>query len=232
MWMSLMLAITYNVALSYALRLNVAVHGVLLKRCRWFQGVAILGIILFDGSALTAFFSDMGIGRAFMILPVCGVLGLTLLPFLLFLYGEAIDAARRAAMSEDNIKVERTFDQVDAAIAQRDYARAETKLREAIEEDPRAPEPHRRLADVLLARGDLAACVRELRQAAALTREAEPKTVILFRIADLLAEKGNDPEGAKATLKGVVYEFPETKYAAMAQARLDRLGLRERPPVG
>lgn len=227
-----MLAITYNVGLAYAMRLDVAVDGVLLKRCRWFQGLAIAGIVLFDGMAIKAFFSDMSKASAFMILPVCGVLGMTLLPFILFMVGEGFDAVRKSAMSEDNLKVERTYDQVEAAIKQRDFARAETLLREAIEEDPGEPEPHRRVADVLLAKGDLAGCVRELKQAAALSKEAEAKSVTMFRIADLLLEKGNDPAGAEAAVKAVLYEFPGTKYVDMAQTRLDRMAQRARPPVG
>lgn len=231
-WVPFMLAISYNVGLAWSLRLDVAVNGVLLKRCRWFQTMAIVGIVLFNGWALRAFFGDMSFGSAFMVLPVCGILGLTLLPFALFMYGEAIDATRRAAMSEDNIKVEKTFDQVEAAVKQKDYARAETMLREAIEEDPKSPEPHRRVADVLLARGDVAGCIRELKQAAALTLDAEPKAVTMFRIADLLIEKANDIEGAEAALKSVLYEFPGTQYVQMAQTRLDRLAQRARPPVG
>lgn len=227
-----MLAITYNVGLAYAMRLDVAVDGVLLKRCRWFQGLAILGIVLFDGMAIKAFFSDMNKASAFMILPVCGVLGMTLLPFILFMVGEGFDAARKSAMSEDNLKVEKTYDQVEAAIKQKDFVRAETLLREAIEEDPGEPEPHRRVADVLLAKGDLAGCVRELKQAAALSKEAEAKAVTMFRIADLLLEKGNDPAGAEAAVKAVLYEFPGTKYVQMAQTRLDRMAQRARPPVG
>ncbi|MEK7867509.1 MAG: tetratricopeptide repeat protein, partial [Planctomycetota bacterium] len=216
-WVTLMLAVTYNVGLAYAMRLDVAVNGTVLKRCRWFQVLAFLGILLFDGMALRAFFSNMNMAGAFMILPVCGILGMTLLPFVLFMVGEGVDAARRSAMSEDNIKVERTYDQVEAAIKQRDFARAETLLREAMEEDPGAPEPHRRVADVLLAKGDLGGCVRELKQAAALTRDAEPKAVTMFRIADLLIERGNDPAGAEAAVKAVLYEFPGTKYVEMAQ---------------
>ncbi len=231
-WVTLMLAITYNVGLAWAMRLDVAVDGVLLKRCRWFQGLAIAGIMLFDGMAIRSFFSDMNAAGAFMILPVCGILGITLLPFILFMVGEGVDAARKSAMSEDNIKVEKTYDQVDAAMKQKDFGRAETLLREAIEEEPGAPEPHRRVADLCLAKGDLPGCIRELKQAAALTKEAEPKAVTMFRIADLLLEKGNDPAGAEAAVKAVLYEFPGTKYVEMAQTRLDRMAQRARPPVG
>lgn len=231
-WVPLMLAISYNLGLAWSLRLDVAVNGVLLRRCRWFQAIGIGGIFLFDGMAIRAFFSDMNTGSAFLILPVCGVLALTLLPFLLFLYGEAIEAIRRAAMSEDNIQVERTFDQVEAAVKHGDLARAESLLREAIAEDPADPAAHRKVADVLLARGDLAGCLRELKHAAALTKDAEPKTVTMFRIADLMVEKGNDVEGAEAVLKTVIHEFPGTKYVEMARTRLDRLAQRARPPVG
>ncbi len=234
-WAALLLALAYNIGLIWPLRLDVAANGVILRRCRWFQILAVCGIVLFDGLAIRLFFSEMGhmgFSGPFLILPVCGALALSLMPFIMFIYGELFDAARKAAMSEDNIKVEKTFDQVEAALKQKDYARAETMLREAIEEDPKAPEPHRRVADVLLARGDLAGCIRELKQAAALTREAEPKAVTMFRIADLLLDKANDSEGAEAALKSVLYEFPGTQYVQMAQTRLDRLAQRARPPVG
>lgn len=230
-WFAFMLAIAYNCGLCWSLHLDLSVNGVLLRRCRWFQWVAFVGILLFDGIALGAFFSDMGLGHAFLLLPVCGILALTLLPFTLFMIGELTEAARRSAMSEDNIRVEKTFDQVEAAKKQHDWARAETLLREAIEEDPDDPAPHRRVADVLLERGDLDGCLRELRQAAALTKEPEPKAVTLFRLADLLAERANDLEGAEAAAKAVLHEFPGTKYVAMAQARLDRLRGRARPPA-
>ncbi len=226
------LALFYNVGLYCALRLDVAFHGTLLRHCRWFQWMAICGIFLFDGNAVGTFFSSMGQASVFMMLPYCGILALSLLPFVLFMIGEGVDAVRKGAMSDGNIKVARTYDQAEAAVKQKDFARAETLLREAIEEDPHDPEPHRRVADLFIAKGDVPGAIRELRQAAALTKDPEPRTVTLFRIVDLLAERANDPEAAEAAAKGILYEYKGTKYAEMAQARLDRLAQRARPPVG
>lgn len=130
----------------------------------------------------------------------------------------------RWLMSYNKIPELKTYDRAEAAVSNRDYARAARLYRKAIEDDPDDVEAYRRLAEVLmkLERPEDAAKVFR----AGLKRAEKPgdRCRIAFRLAEVLHEElGRADEGAEL-YRMIAEEHPDDRRAEYARSRLRQMG--------
>ncbi len=136
---------------------------------------------------------------------------------------EYIDRAHASATGTSNMKVEKTYDRAAKAEREGDLERALAAYGRAAADDPKDPEPLRRMAEIHLRRGDRERAFERFRQALPLIASHEGRATLAFRLADLLIESGRQPE-ARSHLEAVERDLAGTRFAEFARERLGALG--------
>lgn len=124
------------------------------------------------------------------------------------------------------MRVPPAFSLADAAIARRDYAEAERILRGLVEAHPDEPEPPRRLAELLLRLDRPTDAIPFFREAE--RRDADPagKMTARFAVAEILADRLEDPPAAIACLEEFLAEHGEEVRREYVEERLRQLRAR------
>ncbi len=139
-----------------------------------------------------------------------------------FLVGHLFTRARAALLSEDGMKVEKTFDRARKAEHEGSLEEAARLYAEEAAADPGNPEPLRLLAEVLIRQGREEEAFARFRAALPLVASPEGRSTLAFRISDLLVRAGRAGE-ARGVLESVERDFPGTRYAEYARLRLGEL---------
>jgi hypothetical protein len=143
--------------------------------------------------------------------------------YLAFLIGETFDRFHSAATGIGNMKVRKTYDVAEKAEHDGDVELALGLYRDEAARDPGDPEPLRRMAELEVRRGAVGEGLELLRRALAQVSDAEPRSTLAFRLADLLEREGRGDE-ARAILESIERELAGTRFAAYARERLSPKG--------
>jgi len=153
-------------------------------------------------------------------------------PFVAFVVVHTLSRMVRALLSLDHIRVRPGYSEAEAAAARGDLERAMALYRRGAQAHPEDPEPHRRIADLYLRLGRPDDAIRAFRQAQ--DREPDPndQLLIVFAIAEILADGKDDPAAALRVLEEFLDQYPQVRGRAFAEERIralrSRLGAPER----
>ncbi len=139
-----------------------------------------------------------------------------------FLVGHLFTRARSALLSEDGMKVEKTFDRARKAEYESNLEEAARIYAEEAAGDPGNPEPLRLLAEVLLRQGREEEAFARFRAALPLVASPESRSTLAFRLSDLLVRAGRAGD-ARGILEALERDFPGTRYAEYARRRIEEL---------
>lgn len=188
-------------------------------------GSAVLFVVLVCASGTALVRAGPGFGAlmtipAFVIVIIVGIfLGIR---YWALLVGEYVDRFHAAATGIDRMKVESTYDRAAKAEKDGDLEEAMRRYEQAGAENPRDPEPHRRLADLHLKRGAIDPAVSNLRAALERVEAPEERATLAFRISDVLAREGR-PAEARRALEDAVRDLAGTRFEGYARERLNSL---------
>jgi len=121
------------------------------------------------------------------------------------------------------LKVAPTYDRADAAFKAGALDTAHQLYTEQTRRHRDDPSLWKRLAEVCERQGDLAQAAQHLGKAIVLVGEPEPKSLLVFRLADLLAHRLRQPDTARELLLQFISMCPDTPQAGYARERLERL---------
>jgi len=121
------------------------------------------------------------------------------------------------------LEVTPTYDLADAALKAGDLDTAHSLYTEQTKRHRRDPGLWKRLADVCERQGDHAQAAQHLGKAIVLVREPEPKSLLVFRLADLLTHRLRQPDTARELLLQFISMCPDTPQAGYARERLEQL---------
>ena len=155
-----------------------------------------------------------------LVIPVAFAGLLLGLPFLLFLIGEWFDTAARSVTGIESMKVLPTYDVAEKAEREGRLDDALALYREAASLHPADPEARRRIGELLLSKGEVAAAFEAFITALAGIAEPEPYSTLAFRVADLEA-RGGRRDDARRRLEEVARRYPGTRFEAYARERLE-----------
>lgn len=134
-----------------------------------------------------------------------------------------VDFLSTWAMSDKKLAIRPAYSRAEAAEAQGEFEAALDEYRKLAKEHAADPEPHRRLAECLLA----AHRPREAAQAMgeALRRQADPgeKLLLGLRLAEILAGDLRNHAAATALLEDLLRRFPKARGSAFVEARIRAL---------
>ena len=130
----------------------------------------------------------------------------------------------KAVITDVGSSVTKTYAGARRAEEEGDYVRAARAYRRELEYDPRDVEARRRLAEVLVRMNRFDEGLGSFRLALTHIKD-DPATecAITFRIADILVNKKLDFDMALQELDFVRKKYPDTRYAADAQKRLEKV---------
>jgi len=123
-------------------------------------------------------------------------------------------------MLSSGIKMKKAYDRAASAETRGDYEAAVAIYREEIAKDDKDSEVHRRLGEALLKMKRAPEAAGSLRAAMDLSPDAERRSTIAFRLAEVLEDSVGDRPGAEAVYNMILRQYPESKYANYARARL------------
>ncbi len=144
-------------------------------------------------------------------------------PLFAYAVGGLFDIAKRRALGDHRLAVQKTYDKAEAAEKKRDYGRALRIYDQALTEDPDDHEAMRRKGELYLVMGRIDDALGELRRVYGCLVDPEQKATVGFRIVDLLVAQKNNPESAKTFLTELVEKLAGTRFSELARARLSRL---------
>ncbi|MBI3272782.1 MAG: tetratricopeptide repeat protein [Planctomycetes bacterium] len=230
MWLSCAL----NVVVSILVRRNTRIGRI---ECgRSIPMHALFAVLSLGGLSLavTCGFSEAGAAGAagngmaaagdFMfLLAMMALSAFCLLPFLTFLVGEYFQRGQRFLLSLDQLKVARTYDQAEALERKQDWEGALAAYRKYVASDPEDAEAWRRMAEIHLKLEAVDAAIACLSAVVPKLQELEPKGVVAFRLAEILAERRGDRAGARQVLLTFEKEATGTKLAEYARRRIEGL---------
>ncbi|MBI5365904.1 MAG: tetratricopeptide repeat protein [Planctomycetes bacterium] len=188
-------------------------------------GIGMVTVAAF-GPSQTSGLAERGMlaaGSLMVVFSALAIPGLCLVPFVTFLVGEYAHRGARFLMSEDQVRVAKTYDQAEACERQRDWEGALAAYRRALAEDIEDWEARRRMAEVHLKTGDVGAAVAGLRLVAERIAEPGRKAAVTFRLAELLAGPQRDRAGARALLVALAAAVAGTQVAPYVKLRIAAL---------
>lgn len=162
-------------------------------------------------------------GNLLVLFTVLAISGLCLLPFILFLVGEYYHRGQRFMMSEDQLHVEKTYDQAESCERRQDWEGALAIYRRCLAEDPEDLEAWRRMAEVHLKREAVDEAIRCLQNVVLKAAEPERKATTAFRLAEILAGRKGDRGEACRLLRTLERDVAGTRFAEYARERIRAL---------
>jgi len=148
------------------------------------------------------------------------------IPFLAHAVRGVLLRAARGMVALDRVEVAPSFSRAEVAERRQDFDEAERLYREVARRERRNPRPRQRLAQLLAMRGRFDEAIEEYRGVLKLLKAPADKYVVVFGIADILANEKGDIEGAIAEVEAILAEYPKSSSVAYAHERL--AGLRAR----
>lgn len=189
---------------------------------RWGGLAAFLVLVGLTGSSAT-FRSQ---ADAFINVLSMAAAAITWAPFGAFFATETIWRLGRAALSLDALRVPPSLSRAEAAEARRDYDEALRLYRRAALNYPKAPEPHRRMAELYLKIDRPDDAIRSFREAQDRDEDPGAKLVMTFAIAEVLADVKGDLRAAASVLQNFLAEHPDSKSRAYVEERIQSLSTR------
>lgn len=181
-------------------------------------GLAVYGFLAF----MVLKKAPTGIARIPYILNV-GIVAVSGALFIAIIVGSNLFKVVSDAIGLSGIKVPRMYSRPEAAAAKGDLEKAERLYREALDEHPKEPEPHRRLAALYEKMGRYDEAVEELRTFAAALEKAEDYLMAALEVAELLDEKLGRRDQAIRVLGEALTRFPDAHGVSIVQRRLAAL---------
>ena len=143
---------------------------------------------------------------------------------LLYTCDLSLSALLRFVTSDDQLVVRKTYNRAEGAESRGDLDGAAALYREEIQADPADREAHRRLAEVLLKAGKMREAADLFRQVLELSKGADERCVAALRVAEVFQDNLGDVAAAVELYEMILAEYPKTKHAAYARARLEKVG--------
>lgn len=144
-----------------------------------------------------------------------------------YFYATVISQAAAAIASGltgvSGLEVTPTYDRADAALKAGDLDTARHLYTEETRRHRHDPSLWKRLADVCERQGDFAQAAQHLGKAIVLVGEPEPKSLLVFRLADLLTHRLRQPDTARELLLQFISMCPDAPQAGYARERLGKL---------
>lgn len=194
------------------------------------QRSAILqSLYVFSLFYLYAVYGSVAMGRASH--PVA-ILWIALLGFVALVFhmkplaacaSNLIDGIARVCSGTEGIVRIRSYDRAEGAVARGDLDGAVLAYHEYLAEDPKDAECHRRLAELLLRKGDTPDALGEFERVVQLAGDNDAKARGLFRLAEVYQENVGDTAAARQMYLGILEECPKTMQAQYAAQRLSKL---------
>ncbi|MFC1588602.1 tetratricopeptide repeat protein [Planctomycetota bacterium] len=140
-------------------------------------------------------------GQQFLIMPLALVVGLLFLPYLVWMNAETIIILKEHALSDHQIEIKPTFDNIDRALKMKDYDEALRLSLVQLNLNPDAPDIFLKIAEIHLGKEDYQSALESLEKALPLAEgKNEIKAGIYMRMVDLYWDHLDDIDKAKNTL--------------------------------
>jgi len=165
---------------------------------------------------------------AFITVLALAVTGVTWGMFFAYWGAELVSSLARSAIGLNDIRVPPAYGPAEGALARRDYEEAERLFRELIDEYPDEAQPCSRLGELLLSRDRLEEALACFKEAENREPDVGVKLIHRFSVADILADRLNDPQGAIAMLQEFADSCPEGEAREYAEERVNVLRARLR----
>jgi len=171
---------------------------------------------------------DQGsIGGLMLILFVMGFASSPWAIFVIAFLRWAVDRGAVSLMSDNRLKIRPAYDKAEAAEARHDFTSAEALYRDLATQHPDEPEPLRRLAELLVKRGDPRSSVEPMERAIRIEENPNEKFLLSIRLSEILADDAHDAASAAKVLADLIAAFPDNPGVRFAQERLRLLRQRQ-----
>ncbi len=144
-------------------------------------------------------------------------------PFIAHFVANRIFRLVRCLLSLDQIKVRPSYSLAEAATARKDLDKALHLYRRGAVAHPDDPEPHRRIAELFLKLHRPDDAIRAFREAQKREPDPEEQVLIVFAIAETVADSKSDPAAALRVLERFLEQHPGVKGKPYAEERIDIL---------
>jgi len=175
------------------------------------------------GAAIRAEAGPAGGGNTFAMLVGMGLSSAPWAFFIAALIPSVLGRIATSAMSDGRLQLRPAYDKAEAAEARRDFAAAETLYRDIAAQRPDDPEPLRRLAELLVKRGDPRAAANAMQQAIRIEENPNEKFLLSIRLSEIFADDARDPASAAKVLSDLIAALPDNPGVRFAQERLKLL---------
>lgn len=210
---ALLLVVFSGVVMSF-----IALRREFITRTPWFRwgGVALFVVVLV---ILRKSIVELQWTHVLMIAGVC----LFWTPFFVMVLWYTVLGLTRSALSLDNVVVRPTYSLAEAAEAKRELTEAIRLYREAAAEYPQESEPYRRMGEIFLRLDQPGDALRAFREASDRQADPEQKMILVFAMAEVLADRRQDVPGALAVLEGFRERHPDAPGGEFLAERIERL---------
>lgn len=135
-------------------------------------------------------------------------------------------------MGDHRLRVPKTYDRAEAAEKAMDYELAASLYKSDLQDDPADGEAYRRLAEIYVKMSDFHAALTNFQNALNCTLERDRRCAVLMRLADLYAGYLGDIDAAADQLQTILHQYPGSKHAGYAHARLEALDAKRKRERG
>lgn len=145
-------------------------------------------------------------------------------PFLYFVLSHyATEWLPGLLMSDDRLRMPKTYDRAEKAERAKDFAQALQLFREAVARDPEDMEARRRVAELHVKLGDYDAAIADFAFLVSKTAELDQRGPLVVRLSEMLVQHKHDQATALEYLYKLRDDAAGTRHAEYIQARIDAL---------